>query len=427
MNPIINLANSNNWWYNVQDFVCLNPDGITFNTIKAIQRVVYTKMSDNIGSDTMGQRTNCNFLLFKQLIPDNFIPQINSKITDANGDQWYVYDVENKYFGNVIKLFTESRAGLGVTDQQYPNGSTTTSTSTTATTPEPCQLDGSTSKGIDLISQLRMCAKDNDLVYSWFAENLALDAGQSAAISFEITNIGFGGIVDFVADAQGLLLGSAIARINGVVVGGGNFASNTLNYSTGVTNGDIVQFNFQSTDAIIKGALNVGIKLTGPTTTTTTSTSSTTTSTSSTTSTSTTPAPLVSFGFRINNPETTYINWNTLANGFSFNNIYTNATFAKNSTIDILNAGYLELTDVVLAGGAPNMGQFSYFPGTIVNFNPGSSNTVLLPTSLGSFTVGFNDNVSQTRTISQLTGSIKWYATTTTTTPVPTTTSTTTT
>jgi hypothetical protein len=186
-----------------------------------------------------------------------------------------------------------------------------------------------------------------------------------------------------------------------------------------VTNGDIVQFNFQSTDAIIKGALNVGIKLTGPTTTTT--------STTSTSSTSTTPAPLVSFGFRINNPETTYINWNTLANGFSFNNIYTNATFGKTSTIDILNAGYLELTNVVLAGGAPNMGYFTYFPGTIINFVPGSSNTTtLLPTSLGSFGVRFNDISSETRTISQLTGSIKWYATTTTT-PVPTTTSTTTT
>ena len=135
---------------------------------------------------------------------------------------------------------------------------------------------------------------------------------------------------------------------------------------------------------------------------------------------------LTSFGFRINDPETTYINWNTLANGFSFNNIYTNATFGKTSTIDILNAGYLELTNVVLAGGAPNMGYFSHFPGSIYSFIPGLSSTHLVQTSLGSFDVRFNDNVLQTRTISQLTGSIKWYSTTTTT-PAPTTSTTSTT
>jgi hypothetical protein len=81
-----------------------------------------------------------------------------------------------------------------------------------------------------------------------------------------------------------------------------------------------------------------------------------------------------------------------------------------------LNAGYLELTDVVLAGGSGDMGYFTFFPGYASFFTPNYSNTYLLPTSTGSFGIRFRDNVLQTRTISQLTGSIKWYATTTTTT-----------
>lgn len=283
MNPVINLFNSNNWWYNVQNLTVLNPDGTTWQTQKAIQRVVFTEMSDDIGSKTYGQRTKCNFLVFKQLIPDNVIPQVNSRITDMNGDHWFVYDIENKYFGNVTKLYTESMAGLGVTDMQFPNGSTTTTTSTTSTTPEPCQPNGSTHYGLDIYDQLRMCAKDNDLVWFWFAENEALIAGQSCGISYQVSDIGYGNVVDFNANATGMPLGSAIARINGVVVGGGSFAGLTLNYSTGVTNGDIIEFIFSSSASIIKGALNVSIKLTGPTTTSTTTTVAPTTTSTTTT------------------------------------------------------------------------------------------------------------------------------------------------
>ena len=261
MNPIINLYNSNNWWYNVQNLTVLNPDGIAFQTGKAIQRVVYTKMSDDIGSDTYGQRTRCNFLLFKQLIPDNVIPQINSRVTDINGDYWYVYDIENKYFGNVIKLFTESRAGVGVTDQQYPQGFTTSTTTSSTTLAPGCQNDGAVNAGLTIDSQINMCAVDTNILYSWFAQNLALDLNETAAIQFEVTSVASGNLLDIVSDASGIVGGTAIAKINGVIIGGGNYAGTTLSYSTGVTVGDIIQFIFQNPTPIFANVIDLGIKL----------------------------------------------------------------------------------------------------------------------------------------------------------------------
>lgn len=354
MNPVINLYNSNNWWYNVQNLTVLNPDGVTWQTQKAIQRVVYTKMSDDIGSGTYGQRTRCNFLVFKQLIPDNVIPQINSRITDMNGDHWLVYDIENKYFGNVIKLFTESAAGLGVTDMQYPEGTTTSTTSTTATTPEPCENNGIQANYLELIEQQNMCVKSNwanDPPYVWFAENLALTAGQSAAVKWEVLATG---VVDFAADATGMCLGTAIARINGVVVGGGNFACNTLNFSTGVTAGDEVEIIFSSSASIIKGAVNILIKMLVPTTTTTTSTSSTSTSTSSTTtsttsSSTTTGAP---------NPPTGMRAWYDPSD---INNLWQNNNKTNPVTADGDPVGYMidlsgNVFDVASAGAPYNLG-----------------------------------------------------------------------
>lgn len=266
-NPIIDLSNAYNWWYNVQPVQVLNPDGVAWTMTKSIQRVVDTGM-ENIGPDTYGQRTRCNFLFFTSLIPEGKFPQVNTRITDANNNTyWYVYDIENMYFGNVIKLYTESRAGIGVEDEQYPNiTKTTTSTTSTTAAPVSCESNTDANGNITLIDQSNVCAK-HGIAYAWDIDNKALDIHENAYVSLEMDATG---VVDFVADAGGLLNGSAIVTINGVPVGGGNYAGTTLSFSTGVTAGDIVNFHWYTEDAIVYGAVNVLLTLIIPTTTTTT-------------------------------------------------------------------------------------------------------------------------------------------------------------
>lgn len=269
MNPTIDLSQIYNIFFNVQSLAVLNPDGVAWTMPKAIMRVVKTDMTDNIGDKTYGQRTKCHFLFFKTIIPDNVIPQINTRITDSNGTHWYVNDVDNIYFGNVLKLYCESRAGVGVEDEQYPNAAYTTTTTTSTTPPvNDCRNNNVIIDDIKLIDQNNICAKEG-LLSNWFVENLALNTNESAYASFEIQATG---VVDFVADGQGLLNGSCLVTINGVVVGGGNYAGTTLSYSTGVTAGDVVVFHWYTADPIIFGACNVTLQLNQSTTTSTTTT-----------------------------------------------------------------------------------------------------------------------------------------------------------
>jgi hypothetical protein len=126
--PLINLTYVYKWFYNRQTITVINPDGSTFVTTDAIMRVTDDNMKELDHDETWGHRVKVNWLLFKTVVPSAAMPQINTKIIDSTGTIWYVNDIENKYFGNCIKLFTESRAGQLTQNEQYPPVPTTTTT-----------------------------------------------------------------------------------------------------------------------------------------------------------------------------------------------------------------------------------------------------------------------------------------------------------
>lgn len=134
MNPVINLANMYKIFFNMQTVTVTQPNGVSWENVTALMRVVDTYMA-TLGDGTEGQRTVTHWIFFKTDVPDNLIPQINTILTDQNGTDWYVGDVENMYFGNVFKMTCESGAGVGVQNEQnprLPSNTTTTSSSSTA-------------------------------------------------------------------------------------------------------------------------------------------------------------------------------------------------------------------------------------------------------------------------------------------------------
>jgi hypothetical protein len=271
-NPVIDLSQVYNIFFNVQNLPVVNPDGVSWNMEKAIMRVVKTDMTDDIGDNTYGQRTKCNFLFFRTIMPAGISPQINSKITDNNGTHWYVSSIENMYFGNVLKLYCESQAGTGVQDEQFPVGTTSTSSSTTTGVPDTCQANGVVDNGIELSSQLRVCAKVDNVLFDWYLENTAMNSNESCAAQFTIDSIITGNVIDIAADATALTGGSAFIKINGSNVTG-NFSSTTNSYTQAVTVGDVILIQFSSPTPLIAGAVNAGIKLLpAPTTSTTVTT-----------------------------------------------------------------------------------------------------------------------------------------------------------
>jgi hypothetical protein len=120
-NPIINLANTFKIWYNVETLTFYNVNGQVYNYDYCIRRPVGTDMVDNIGSQTMGQRTRSHFMIaISEWNTSIEFPQLNCKIIDSSGAEWYVSQIENIYFGNLLRVYCESRAGDGVTDRQFP-------------------------------------------------------------------------------------------------------------------------------------------------------------------------------------------------------------------------------------------------------------------------------------------------------------------
>jgi hypothetical protein len=120
-NPIINLFNTYSIWYNVETITIYNLNGQVYNFDWAIRRPVITDLEDNIGSDSYGQRTKTHFLIAVSQWDRYFeFPQTNARIIDSKNATWYVSKVENVYFGNILKVYCESRAGVGVSDRQFP-------------------------------------------------------------------------------------------------------------------------------------------------------------------------------------------------------------------------------------------------------------------------------------------------------------------
>jgi len=120
-NPVINLAPTFKIWYNTETLTFHNVNQLPYSYDWNIRRPVGTDEVDDIGSGTFGQRTRCHFMVaISEWDTTVDFPQMNCKITDSSGQIWYVSEVENIYFGNLLRIYCESRAGEGVTDRQYP-------------------------------------------------------------------------------------------------------------------------------------------------------------------------------------------------------------------------------------------------------------------------------------------------------------------
>jgi hypothetical protein len=279
MNPIIDLSQIYNIFYNVQSVTVHNPDGSTWTNPKAIKRIVYTDMVEDIGSGTMGQRTFCDWLFFKSVIPNNLIPQLNTYILDSTNTKWYVSDVENLYFGNVLKLKTESKAGIGVQDEQFPPVTTTTSTTlpVTTSTSTTCSPVGIEVGQIAVNSFTNFCA--TPLFGGLYGKNTLINGNTVARIEFIVADNDNMVSLTVKADATGLTSGSAYIYRNGIPettnFAGGSRIVNFANPSTG----DIWKFEVINSTPLQVGAVNCFIKSYIPVVTTTSTTPVTTSST----------------------------------------------------------------------------------------------------------------------------------------------------
>jgi hypothetical protein len=120
-NPVFNFAPTFRWWINQETLTFYNTNGQVYSFDWCMRRPVGTDEVDDVGSGTYGQRTRCHFMVaISEWDPSIEFPQMNCKIVDSSNQIWYVSQIENIYFGNLLRIYCESRAGEGVTDRQYP-------------------------------------------------------------------------------------------------------------------------------------------------------------------------------------------------------------------------------------------------------------------------------------------------------------------
>jgi len=279
VNPTLDLSSIYKIFYNVQTVTVRNPDGMSWTNVEALREPTDTLMTDDNGNGTYSQRTTCTWVFYKTTVPDDLIPQINTRITDSNGTDWYVSDVQNRYFGNVFTLKTESRAGVGVEDQQIPQATSTTSSSTTTGTTSTCRPEGDVNAGLQLGPQLRFCPETRP--NGWRSINQATLANQSAVTDIVVDSAMSS--LDFFADATGISNGSAVIYRNGVVYQG-NFAGLTSTFSfANPSVGDVWRFAIQNATPLFANVAYIDIDSVAVTTTSSTSSTSTSTSSTSTT------------------------------------------------------------------------------------------------------------------------------------------------
>lgn len=292
MNPTLDLSSIYRIFYNVQTVSVLNPDGLSWTNVEALREPTDTVMTDDNGNGTYSQRTVCTWVFFKTTVPDDLIPQINTRITDSNGTAWYVSDVQNRYFGNVFTLKTESRAGVGVEDQQIPQATSTSSTTVTPGTTTTCRPEGDINADILLGQQLRVCTETRAL--GWRSSNQQVASNQACVAEFVVD--GPMSSLDFFADAGGVSNGTAVIYRNGVVYQP-NFAGSTATFSfANPTVGDVWRYYVLNAEPMFYGATFIDVDAVAPVTTTsstTGTTSSSTTTQTTTVTTTTTPIPYV--------------------------------------------------------------------------------------------------------------------------------------
>ena len=267
MNPTLDLSKIYRIFYNVQTVSVLNPDGGSWTNVEALREPTDTVMVDDNGNGTYSQRTACTWVFFKTTVPNDLIPQLNTRITDSNGTDWYVSDVQNRYYGNVFTLKTESRAGVGVENQQVPVPTTSTSSTTvTPATSTTCAPSGFTNNGLQITSSHNFCARTRP--NGWTADNTAFGPNGTAYVEFEV--VGALGAIDIFVDAGGVSNGSAILYRNGSVYEA-NFSGSTRTVNfVNPSVGDVWQLILTTANPLFAAVAYIDIDGVGATTSTTT-------------------------------------------------------------------------------------------------------------------------------------------------------------
>lgn len=133
---------------NTQTVTIQNQGSIAFTVDNALQQGVDTVLSDT-GDGTLGYRTFCIWNVWRDKLvisdvlvwqgsttdyiladadspiltgtnPGYFQPQLNAKLVDKNGTNWYVSAVNLDVWGNKYQLECEAEAGTPVKDIDLP-------------------------------------------------------------------------------------------------------------------------------------------------------------------------------------------------------------------------------------------------------------------------------------------------------------------
>jgi hypothetical protein len=137
--PILDV--SNDWLiFDNQQPVTLQNQNDNFIAVIpwALQEGIDTIMSD-MGDGALGFRTFSTWHVWKPLL-NGYVPQINCKLTDKAGRNWYVANVNVHVWGNKYQLDCELEAGIGVVPVDLPIATSTTPppiVTTSTTTPVP--------------------------------------------------------------------------------------------------------------------------------------------------------------------------------------------------------------------------------------------------------------------------------------------------
>lgn len=148
--PTIDISGDYVVFDNTQPVTLTNPDGTGGTVEYALQQGVDTVLSD-MGDGTLGYRTFCVWNLWRspvraanaivaeinpqwllawkstttvdgshEVIWNALVPQLNAKLTDKNGTDWYVSAVNLDAWGNKYQLECEAEAGTAVKEVDLP-------------------------------------------------------------------------------------------------------------------------------------------------------------------------------------------------------------------------------------------------------------------------------------------------------------------
>lgn len=134
--PTLNVENDWLFFDNLQPIYLQNQNQPDVAFVQyALQEGIDTIMAD-VGDGALGYRTFCTWHVWRNQL-NNFVPQINCKLTDKAGRNWYVANVNLHVWGNKYQLDCELEAGLGVVSVVLPVATPTPTTTPLPTGPTP--------------------------------------------------------------------------------------------------------------------------------------------------------------------------------------------------------------------------------------------------------------------------------------------------